>query len=111
MNNGNHSKQDNGRASMNGATPLYARIGSLTKTEQLVLRWVEKGKRNKDIAEILGCSKRTIDCHVSAILGKLQTTTRGEAASLLREAQAHGWVARDTLPNRPPGAKPGRSSL
>lgn len=69
---------------------MHARIVSLTSTEQLVLEWVEQGKRNSEIALILGRSIRTIDCHVAAILKKLGVETRGAAGSALRAAQAGG---------------------
>jgi DNA-binding CsgD family transcriptional regulator len=48
----------------------------LTKREAEVLFWVSQGKRNSEIAEILGARSRTIGKHVERILGKLCVETR-----------------------------------
>lgn len=69
---------------------LEARIASLTRMEHVVLEWVEKGKRNSEIAIILGRSERTIDCHVAAILHKLGVETRSAAGCALRDSQVDG---------------------
>ena len=42
---------------------------------------VAEGLRNAQIAERLVLSERTVDHHVSAILGKLDAGTRGEASA------------------------------
>jgi DNA-binding CsgD family transcriptional regulator len=48
----------------------------LTKREREVVEWIAAGKRNREIAEILGCSSRTIQKHVQHILEKLHLETR-----------------------------------
>ncbi len=56
----------------------------LTKRELDVLRWIDSGMSNKEIAGKLFVSPKTVDHHVSAILAKTETKTRGEAAALAR---------------------------
>ena len=46
-----------------------------------MLDLVADGLRNRDIAERLFLSPRTVDHHVSAILRKLGARTRGEAGA------------------------------
>lgn len=57
----------------------------LTPREQEVLGCVALGEANRDIAERLGVSERTIKFHVSAILGKLGAVNRTEAVRLAAE--------------------------
>jgi DNA-binding CsgD family transcriptional regulator len=90
MHNGRDPKSNAKRSMRKLAASLYARIGTLTRTERAVLEWVEKGKRNAEVAQILGSSERTIESHVSAILAKLGVETRGAAASTWREVQSNG---------------------
>jgi len=52
----------------------------LTPREHEVLHWLSEGKRNSEIAKILGCSTRTIEKHVENILAKTGTETRTAAA-------------------------------
>jgi DNA-binding CsgD family transcriptional regulator len=51
----------------------------LTHREREVLGFVAEGMRNRDIAERLVLSVRTVDHHVSAIMRKLGTGSRGAA--------------------------------
>jgi DNA-binding CsgD family transcriptional regulator/tetratricopeptide (TPR) repeat protein len=52
----------------------------LTARELQVLRLISSGRTNKEIASELCLSERTIDRHVSNILGKLDVPTRAAAA-------------------------------
>ncbi|MFC4056378.1 AAA family ATPase [Actinomadura syzygii] len=53
----------------------------LTPREFEVLRLVAQGRSNRDIAGALFISVKTASVHVSNILGKLDVTSRGEAAA------------------------------
>ncbi|PWC31205.1 response regulator transcription factor [Azospirillum sp. TSO35-2] len=55
---------------------------SLTPREAEVLMWVANGKPNRDIAEILGLSPRTVDKHLEQIYSKLGVENRAAAAAM-----------------------------
>ncbi len=55
----------------------------LTGRELQVLGWVCKGKSNRDAAEILGLSIRTVDKHLEQIYAKLGVDNRTAAAALV----------------------------
>jgi DNA-binding response OmpR family regulator len=56
------------------------RAFSLTMREAEVLVWIAKGKANRDIAEILGLSARTVNKHLEQIYVKLGVENRASAA-------------------------------
>jgi DNA-binding CsgD family transcriptional regulator len=61
-----------------------ARAGAespLTARELQVLRLISSGRTNKEIADVLCVSERTIDRHVSNILGKLDVPSRAAATA------------------------------
>lgn len=53
--------------------------GSLTEREQEVLTYLAQGYTNKDIAQSLFLSVRTVEAHLHNIYGKLGVTSRTEA--------------------------------
>ena len=55
---------------------------SLTPRETEVLSWVAKGKTNRDVADILGMSPRTVNKHLEHVFEKLGVETRAAAASV-----------------------------
>ncbi len=55
---------------------------SLTPRETEVLSWVAKGKTNRDVAEILCMSPRTVNKHLEHVFEKLGVETRAAAAGL-----------------------------
>lgn len=64
---------------------LPLRRSGLTRRQSEVLHWIAQGKRDKEIALILGISHRTVTDHVHAILTKLGVETRTAAAAMVRE--------------------------
>jgi DNA-binding response OmpR family regulator/DNA-binding CsgD family transcriptional regulator len=54
----------------------------LTMREGEVLSWLSKGKTNRDIAQILGLSPRTVDKHLEQIYAKLGVENRTAAAAI-----------------------------
>jgi DNA-binding response OmpR family regulator len=55
----------------------------LTPRELEVLAWIARGKTNRDIADILGMSPRTVNKHLEHIFVKLGVETRAAAAALV----------------------------
>ncbi len=63
----------------------------LTEREQEVLLFLAQGLQNREIAERLTVTERTVKFHVSAILGKMEAGNRTEAVAI---AVQRGWVER-----------------
>ena len=61
-------------------------IPLVTPREREVLGWIEQGKRNREIAIILGVSPATVKTHVERILWKLDCETRTSAVLSARSA-------------------------
>src|SRR5437660_5175055 len=59
----------------------------LTTREGEVLAWLSKGKTNRDIAQILGLSPRTVDKHLEQIYAKLGVENRTAAAAIAATAR------------------------
>lgn len=60
---------------------LRQRLG-LTPREAEVLFWVAQGKSNKDIADILSLSPRTVNKHLEQVFAKLGVENRASAAAM-----------------------------
>ena len=58
-----------------GAVPPSS---ELTPTEQRIARLVADGKRNREVADALFISVKTVETHVSSVLRKLQLSSRHE---------------------------------
>jgi len=56
------------------------RWDALTEREREVLALVAAGKSNKEIAQMLEVTERTVEFHVGNVLGKLGVSSRVEAA-------------------------------
>jgi len=69
-------------APADAASASRLEVASLTPRETEVLAWLAKGKTNRDIADILGMSHRTVNKHLEHIFEKLGVETRAAAAAL-----------------------------
>lgn len=77
------------RLAKESGTSLPAEFSSelgLTTREGEVLAWLSKGKTNRDIAQILGLSPRTVDKHLEQIYAKLGVENRTAAAAIATSA-------------------------
>lgn len=59
-----------------------AAMATLSAREQEVFHWICEGKRDREIASILGISYRTVTVHVRSILRKLGAENRTCAAMM-----------------------------
>jgi len=73
-----------------GPEALRQRFG-LTLRESEVLVWIARGKSNRDIADILGLSPRTVNKHLEQVYTKLGVENRASAA--IRAMQVLGSPA------------------
>ncbi len=71
------------RARLDAVNPAQAY--GITAREADVLRHLVAGASNQEIADILSISRRTVDQHVSSLLGKLGVSNRVAATSLALE--------------------------
>jgi DNA-binding CsgD family transcriptional regulator len=69
------------RPTLSASTPL-------TPREREVLQWVAAGKTDRDIAQIVGTSPRTVHKHLQHVYAKLGVETRTAAAMRALAAQA-----------------------
>jgi DNA-binding CsgD family transcriptional regulator len=77
--------------------PLSPAASLLTSRERDVLRLVATGRTDREIAEILFLSPRTINSHVASVLAKLGVSTRKVAVARARE---QGWLPDGDWPPR-----------
>jgi DNA-binding response OmpR family regulator/DNA-binding CsgD family transcriptional regulator len=63
---------------------------AITLREAEVLTWIARGKSNRDIAEILGLSPRTVNKHLEQIYAKLGVENRTAAAALAMRSLGAG---------------------
>lgn len=65
-------------------------LASLSPQERKILGGIAQGKTNKEIAEEVYLSDKTVKNYVSSILSKLNLRRRSEAAAFLAERRAKG---------------------
>jgi FixJ family two-component response regulator len=75
---------------------LRSRVHGLTPTERKVFALVVRGKLNKQIADELGSTERTIKWHRHNLMEKLQVQSLAELVSL---AERLGLLGEDDHPN------------
>ena len=61
--------------------PTDPELARLTPRERVVAVLVARGRTNREIAEALVLSERTVDTHVHNMLGKLEITSRAQIAA------------------------------
>ncbi|MFG1463856.1 response regulator transcription factor [Xanthobacter sp. DSM 24535] len=61
---------------------VLRRALSITQREAEVLAWIARGKSNRDIAQILGLSPRTVNKHLEQIYAKIGVENRASATAL-----------------------------
>lgn len=76
----------------------------LTPRERQILVRIAEGKTNREIAEELFLTEKTVRNYVSIILDKLGLSNRVEAAAYALKHHIHDYVKKE-----PPGGSPGRS--
>jgi DNA-binding NarL/FixJ family response regulator len=76
------------RGRSGGQQPMSAELG-LTERELEILRLAAIGLRNKEIADRLFLSLRTVEGHLSHVFNKLGVASRTEA---IMQAAAKGWL-------------------
>jgi DNA-binding NarL/FixJ family response regulator len=71
------------------AVPRSAHPAGLTQRESVVLRLIAAGKSNREIAQELSLSVRTVERHVTNLYGKIDARGRADATAY---AFTHGLV-------------------
>jgi DNA-binding CsgD family transcriptional regulator len=67
--------------------PGRSRVNALTAREGQILQLVAAGMTNRQAAERLGVSVRTVDAHLRSIYGKLGVKSRSAATRFALENQ------------------------
>ena len=70
--------------------PVMQALAELTERERDVMRLVVEGKANKQVADRLGISVRTVEVHRARVFEKMGVKSAVELANLLRDHQALG---------------------
>jgi len=76
------------RAAANGLRSVEARLASLTQREREVMDLVVAGKRNREIAEQLSVSIKTVEAHRAKIMQKTDAATLAELLQMVHAASS-----------------------
>ena len=68
------------------------KLSELTEQERRILGLIAEGKTNREIAETIFLSEKTVKNYVSTILSKLGMDRRAQAAAFLADQRARGHV-------------------
>jgi two-component system, NarL family, response regulator DevR len=71
-----------------GPDDIDPKLARLSRREEDILELIAKGLTNREIAERIGLSDKTIKNYVSSILQKLEVVRRAEAASYIARVRA-----------------------
>ena len=74
------------RETVSDSTKDLSKELGLTSRESEVLSWLSKGKTNRDIAQILGLSPRTVDIYRGRLMKKYQAGSTPELINKLLSA-------------------------
>jgi DNA-binding NarL/FixJ family response regulator len=80
--------------------PELAMIAELSPRQREVFQWICEGKRDREIAMILGISYRTVTVHVRAILSKLGVENRTCAAMMGARMNRGGVEGAESVKNK-----------
>jgi NarL family two-component system response regulator LiaR len=83
------------RAGMTHVTQETSTENNLSEREMEVLKLAVNGKNNKEIADILDISLRTVQAHMRGIFNKLDVSSRSEA---IISGLKKGWFNLDDIP-------------
>ena len=81
----------------------------ITRRQMQCLNLVRQGKSSKEIARILGLSPSTVDNHLQAVLSKIGSQNRMEAAKMffsLREGQGDEFLVEEISDEKPNETEP-----
>src|SRR5205823_12250496 len=80
--------------------PISSESSPLTTRELEVVEWIVAGKRDREIAEILECSPRTVQKHVQHIFTKLNFETRTSVCTWWHESRGVNGDSAAKPPNQ-----------